>query len=345
MSDPAAGVATVTAPAAVDEWVAVHAFHHGDLDPLLVEAVAPLVAGRRWFFLRYWDGGPHLRVRVAARPGEADDVRAALVDGLTPYLAGHPAAVTMPAEAYRQLAGELAAREGAAGYEPELRPPGSVTPEPYRPEHDVYGTGAPLAYVERHFAESSELALEVVAGGASAERRRGLALVAVLLLLAEVEPDLPALARSLAGGGAEGDWRAAVPGPAGTGGQPEQLAAAFESQRDRLRATARQVWATAAQGGGGGSVTDRWLRSVRTLRRALEGCAERGELSVAPASSPLAGHLRTLPASRQVVTAILLRCGHLLNNRIGVGPTEETYVTYLSARVLADLGANPEDRP
>lgn len=344
MSDPAAALATVTAPAAADEWVAVHAFHHGDLDPLLVEAVAPLVAGRRWFFLRYWDGGPHLRVRVAAPPGEADDVRAALVDGLAGYLAGHPAAATMSAEAYRQLAAELAAREGATGSERELRPPGSVTPEPYRPEHDVYGTGAPLAHVEQHFVESSELALEVVAGGASAERRRGLALVAVLLLLAEVEPDLPALAGSMAAGGTD-DWSPAGPGPAGTDGQREQLAAAFESQRDRLRATARQVWATAAQGGGGGSVTDRWLRSVRTLHRALEGCAERGELGVPPASSPLAGHLRTLPASRQVVTAILLRCGHLLNNRIGVGPTEETYVTYLSARVLADLGANPEDRP
>ena len=61
-------------------WLSLHFFHHGDLDRLLVECVGPLVLALKRegaiaesFFLRYWNGGPHIRLRLAVSPEIASD--------------------------------------------------------------------------------------------------------------------------------------------------------------------------------------------------------------------------------------------------------------------------------
>ena len=53
------------------DWISAHVFYSDGLDRLLTEAVRPLVGEliaarlvRAYFYLRYWDGGPHLRLRV-----------------------------------------------------------------------------------------------------------------------------------------------------------------------------------------------------------------------------------------------------------------------------------------
>src|SRR5689334_16190255 len=58
-------------------WMSAHLYYQGPLDLLLRELVVPLVrdlGGRgllaQHFFLRYWQGGPHLRLRL--RPVERD---------------------------------------------------------------------------------------------------------------------------------------------------------------------------------------------------------------------------------------------------------------------------------
>lgn len=65
------GTATAT------EWLSAYVFTSGSLRDLLVEHVAPLVdhvlsegLAERFFFIRYWEGGPHLRLRFE-RPHDA----------------------------------------------------------------------------------------------------------------------------------------------------------------------------------------------------------------------------------------------------------------------------------
>src|SRR5215475_1105633 len=63
--------------AAESDWVSAHVFYQGDLTELLVNGIVPLTRELThdgmaallcgtpgWFFLRYWEGGPHLRLRV-----------------------------------------------------------------------------------------------------------------------------------------------------------------------------------------------------------------------------------------------------------------------------------------
>ena len=57
-------------------WISAHIFHAGDLDALITRVAGPLVSDLNpegFFFLRYWEGGPHLRLRMrVSDPGAAE---------------------------------------------------------------------------------------------------------------------------------------------------------------------------------------------------------------------------------------------------------------------------------
>lgn len=165
------------------EWVAVHAFQHDGQDQMIVDLVRPLVAemtrkGRidDAFILRYWEGGPHLRVR--ARPTSADDgdaVLAELVEALESWCVDHPVEQGMSEAEYARLVERLA----VPTEEPTLQPVGSVQARTYHPEHDRYGTGDVLARFERHFCESSYLAMDLLASGLTPAGAQALAVQAI----------------------------------------------------------------------------------------------------------------------------------------------------------------------
>jgi thiopeptide-type bacteriocin biosynthesis protein len=52
-------------------WISLHVFYTGPLDRVITEAVGSLVGTFTskgsidgYFFLRYWESGPHLRLRL-----------------------------------------------------------------------------------------------------------------------------------------------------------------------------------------------------------------------------------------------------------------------------------------
>jgi hypothetical protein len=165
-------------------WVSVHAFYHGNLDTLLLDAVRPLVTDLRrrelidgFFFLRYWDGGQHLRLRLSSTV----DTEAIALGHLRRYLAAHPAEDFLELDRYPEFAARFAQAEGVADYLREPMPNNTVHAIPYRPETERYGDGESLAAVERHFVESSRIALGVIAAGTTRDERHTAALAAILL--------------------------------------------------------------------------------------------------------------------------------------------------------------------
>jgi thiopeptide-type bacteriocin biosynthesis protein len=315
---------TLVPPRSQREWVGVHVFHRGDLDAVLVEAVGPLVdelssAGAlgSWFFLRYWEGGPHLRVRLRpAAPEHAEDVSARVVERCARHLRSRPAgpAPTDVIEAYRELAARWARAEHLAEYDDRVRAVDSVELVPYRPESAVYGERAALAAAEAHFAESSALALRLLRGGLPMDRRRAVALAALMLAVAVCEPRAADAARRL-------------PRPDGVTATP------------RLREQARRFWAAAnADAGTGlGGELATWLRSVRALHETLATGARNGSFAPSETASPL-GHLAACaaPATRPAA-AVVLRCTHLLFNRLGVHGAAEVQIAGMAAAALNGL--------
>jgi thiopeptide-type bacteriocin biosynthesis protein len=150
----------------------VHVYYQGDVDALLVHALTGVTGP--FFFIRYWEGGPHVRIRVLA--ADLDQ----LVTRCADYLAAHPSVDRIDPGSFAAMTAALARREGVEATA-SREPNDSVRLMPYRFEHDRYGSGpAVRVAVERHFAESSQLALALLAAGIGADQRRAVALSAVL---------------------------------------------------------------------------------------------------------------------------------------------------------------------
>jgi thiopeptide-type bacteriocin biosynthesis protein len=286
-------------------WVSAHLFHSGDLDRLLSGAVRPLVAEllggghlSAYFFLRYWEGGSHLRLRLLpARADEDDLVRDLVAARAGRYLSRHPATRPVPAAEYATLAARLAAWERLPAYTQTLYPDNSVRFIAYRPEHERYGTGACLHAVERHFTDSSQIALALVSAGAGAPARQTTALGAALLahFLCPAEGSIDEVERL-------------VP----------DAAQRYAGQRDRLRGLAEAMRELA---GSPDAAVPSATRSLRAWRESL--------VALCAALEPHAREVR--------VPEVVAMCVHLFCNRLGVSLGEEAYVRYLAGRTAADL--------
>ncbi|WP_328334787.1 MULTISPECIES: lantibiotic dehydratase C-terminal domain-containing protein [unclassified Streptomyces] len=169
-------------------WASWHVYQHQGQDRLLVESVSPLVRdvraeglADRGFVLRYWDGGPHVRLRLRATSDAALAELESRVPGeLRRWCRDHPSERAMGAEEYALLRARIGDPASAA----EVVPDGSVVRAAYEPEHERYGRGAALAACEEHFDDSTRIALDVLAAQPAPASRNSLAVLILAGFLA-----------------------------------------------------------------------------------------------------------------------------------------------------------------
>ncbi|MEV6226583.1 lantibiotic dehydratase C-terminal domain-containing protein [Saccharopolyspora shandongensis] len=246
----------------VDErdWVSAHAFYHGDLDELLADAVWPLVdeltatgSIRTGFFLRYWEGGPHIRLRVLPATGP-NQVRETITTRLGGYLAAHPSEDRLDQRAYAELARSFAAREPLGSYEKTLHPNNTVAFIPYRREHRRFGPA--MAAVERHFAESSAVVRALLAKRPRQRASIGYSLIVLAGLVAE--PDRAILAASWE---RFGDYYRQEAHDLDLDADYRREGARYLALTRRLRTAAGRL-----DGSGSDAPLAQWGRSIRALR-------------------------------------------------------------------------------
>lgn len=159
-------------------WRALHVYRYADQDGFLADGLAPVLAQlsasgvlRRSFFLRYWQGGHHVRVRLLLVPAEADAVLGDAAARLRGWLAEVPDGAAFDAEEFsRDAQPTLAALEGETAA--AALPPDAVCEMPYEPEYGKYGGPLGVAIAEEFFHRSSAVVLAVLPGVAGASRRR-----------------------------------------------------------------------------------------------------------------------------------------------------------------------------
>ncbi len=288
------------------DWISAHVFYSDGLDRVLTEAVRPLVGEltegrlvRAYFYLRYWDGGPHLRLRfLPARPRNHDRVRDVVAARCETFLRRYPSATPVDAGEYAAAATRLARWERLPSYAETPYPNNSVQFIAYRPEHDRYGTGDCLHVVEEHFAESSQIALALVSAGAAPAARETAGFCAAMLATLLRPRDAPA----------------GNPPARAAGRYPPDLAERYADQRGGLLNLGEAMRRLASGLDSTTGALAAWRDSVATLYDAL-----------AP--------------YRQIVhvDAVVDTCVHLFCNRLGVSLAEEDYIRYLAARTAADL--------
>ncbi len=183
-------------------WLAVHAYAHSDLDVHLPTLVSPLPVVRAelslpaWFYLRYWDGGPHVRLRLLCTGREQrDDAAVRITEVVARWAAAHPDPTPLTAEQYERQTRWILDRERVASGPLPLRRSRSWSVEPFDGE---WMPGAPPCTDQpdtlRFLTASSVLALRSLRAGTwSGRLLQAINLYRRLLRSGDGIPDLPGL--------------------------------------------------------------------------------------------------------------------------------------------------------
>jgi len=300
-------------------WIGLHVYYHDRQDRLLREGIRPLVAEllgaglvKRHFFIRHWQGGPHVRLRLLPTGRAGVEVRGRAEWHLAEYLGSSRSTVHIGEREYAGLASTLAAIEREDSGVARLRPDNSVEFSPYRPDHSWIG-GAGQA-VERNFMESSEIAFELVSAADAAGQRHGQALAMLLVAAAARVGSGGALVRYF--DEASRSWASTV-----FGAERPRHEVEFERQYKRHR--------------------ERVCRLVTVLLEAMRSDALPAEgiplRRWADGIGYLARALEETNAAGWAVDRTLAYCVHLHNNRLGVAVQQEAYLLFAIGRALRDV--------
>ncbi|MEU5806019.1 thiopeptide-type bacteriocin biosynthesis protein [Streptomyces sp. NPDC047718] len=299
-----------------DTWHSLHLFLHSsteDTDRFLLREVAPLLDrltapggdATRWFFIRYGEDGPHLRIRAR---------------GLSA-----PTAADLAQELAR------AAKEVPAVPGPWPSRHGEVREVAYVPETDRYGGPRALPVAEQVFAASTQVALDALrdlhaVGGAGAGAARRLTLAADLAHATGYALGMDRLttARWLRGHAAGWRWVTEVPLLPGASVHA-RVNSVFAGQRTglaRRAAAVRERLETGTAAGWLGRWADRVHEADALLRAGGTADEERA-------------------TTRDATAWIWASQLHMLFNRLGVTPDEERAVCRLAARTLLETDEPP----
>ncbi|MFD3269427.1 thiopeptide-type bacteriocin biosynthesis protein [Paenibacillus dendritiformis] len=305
------------------EWLSLHVFYHdfSEFDKLILQMLVPVMKQvivkqwcNSWFFIRYWEGGPHLRLRILKPHPKAK----AFIEGeIARYLDNHPSPVELTKEEYYDTLGRNDLRDyvedGDVWY-----PHGSVHNIPYVPEWERYGgrDGMPLS--EELFRLSSEVAVSAIhATKDSMSKRNGIALDLMLLTALTITDSRETAALYLKRYASQWedrdqpteDWREAAE-RAYRQNDPH-----MKQHLDKLERLAAEDLSSHR------SLLRLWRNGVRAIRQKY----------------------KDIRLEEIRIRFIFYSHIHMLNNRMGISPDKERYLSYLGYLLLlhplADSGA------
>ncbi|HEX6748770.1 MAG TPA: thiopeptide-type bacteriocin biosynthesis protein [Longimicrobium sp.] len=327
-SDPAPPAPCALFHAPGHAWLSAHLFVRGNVygppgDRVILEVVDPFVRHcleRGWiagfFFIRYGELGPHVRLRMYGDPGVlAGEVSPALEAWLQDAPAGllaapreEPTAVTRPsrAEALRWIA--------------------------YEPEVERYGGDEGMMLAETLFRASSEACIELMRGAALADRsvRLGRALPALVVSLALFGGDARRAAELAR---LHRDSFVGDPEVGGDKGYAEVFDAGMAAQEATVRDRVEAFWTAAREGVPLPAPLDGYLDGLAAHRARLRAAVEAGRLV-------LGG--KRVETWDEACRGLLPSYGHMTCNRLGVTYREEGFLLHMIARVL---GGGESPRP
>ncbi|AEB45324.1 putative lantibiotic biosynthesis protein [Micromonospora maris AB-18-032] len=337
-------------PSPVDHgWLSVHVFYASNANPMLVEGVRPLVDElreegliSRYFFIKYWMEGPHVRLRVLPAPGvDPQVVRSRVDEAIAAFLRRRPALYEVDSEGLGDLYKQMFLAEygqqrwdaeyGATGRMP-MRANNSYHHIPYEREYGRYGGPAGIELAEWHFEHSSDVVLDLLATTNVHVRPVLLGLSAQLgmMLCAVFLDDDRRIAEFL--DEYRRFWEVSYSEPS------DDYHASFDTSYRRMDAALRDRLAairTAARGPASAQATGvegRWAAHCRELRDRVVAAAGQGKLVFQRGDA----EPRVVEDLDAVVPIVLSSYLHMTNNRLGVSILDEIYLSYLMRAALLD---------
>lgn len=302
-------------------WHSLHVYVHrpaSAVDAFLLGAVAPVLDQARqdsriggWFFIRYWEGGPHLRVRLRdASDLVAAEVRNTLEERLSEDNGPREA---LDAETYY---GALGRPQGSTAH--GWHQDGSVVYQPYEPEVARYGGETGLMHSEDFFVRSTQVALTVLRHGRERPAKLQLAfdaIVATVRALGIGDLEIPIWLRQHVGAWAFSPEAAPIPAPVLRAQAEREFADKGSRYRAQVMAVTRATAPDAPR-----SFAGLWHHDVREVMNRYRAAAADGVLT----RSPL-----------EIAKSQL----HMFLNRLGLSMADEFYLCWLVSLACASLDA------
>lgn len=141
-----------------NSWLAAHLYYNEPWEAMLTNALEPYVSSvmragvaDQYFFIRYWERGPHIRLRFKAGPAVIEQLfRPNLVEHFENYFEDKPSKRTNP--------------DYPLNFPDEFKwyPNNSVQFFNYKPEVERYGGLVGVQIAEEHFQISSDIVLKSI---------------------------------------------------------------------------------------------------------------------------------------------------------------------------------------
>ncbi|EAC3367785.1 hypothetical protein AK914_09290 [Listeria monocytogenes] len=139
-------------------WTSLHIYYYDNQDYLVRNLIYPVIADieKQFFFIRYWDGGPHIRLRVK---NLKESHTKYLVEQCSLFLKKNPSTISIDAEIYSRQSKALSEQEKEGTIIKELIENNSIKLEKYNRESEKYFGIQGLKIAEEQFYYSSQLVI------------------------------------------------------------------------------------------------------------------------------------------------------------------------------------------
>jgi thiopeptide-type bacteriocin biosynthesis protein len=331
-------------------WLAAHLYYNEPWEEFLTKAVEPYVASvmragvvDQYFFIRYWDRGPHIRLRFN---GDTDIIeqlfRPNLLEHFENYFQDKPSKRTNPSypnnfpEEFKWL------------------PNNSVQFFNYEPEFGRYGGPIGVQIAEAHFQISSEVALNCIkeksfkwtyddALGAAIKLHLSFAFTMGLDLKSAVSffrmifyNWLPRSFRFYTKGLSKKDYHKL------SHETIDSFSKAFEMQKGALLPFHQFLWEGLEAGNEfeDENLND-WITKNRVIKDKLETASENNRLTSRETTFQLPSEATPIISPEQeLLWNIFADYLHLTNNRLGISNKDEGYLGFLIMKSLKALQSN-----
>jgi thiopeptide-type bacteriocin biosynthesis protein len=327
---------------ASNDYISVHIYYNAhDLRPVLLDCVEPLIDQlleaqmiERYFALRYWEGGSHVRLRLLPKQNvDGAVLRAFAGKEIERFLQMRPSLFDPDPGVHGELMRTMFISEyGQAAFDEKYGATGAIPLEknnsysfvPYLPEYGRYGGPDGVEMSEEYFQLSTATALHLLRETNSQVRTSLLGLSFQLMLhfsfayFSDIARTQQFFRR----------YREFFQRFSTTGHDVTRLSATFSRQADKIQSRVAELQNThdLIELGGLGHLGE-FVRSAPRLRARIAALFDAGRLTFSP---PVAS---ADEAAQRLLTSYL----HMLNNRLGVHLAEEVYVAHMLEKSLETI--------
>lgn len=318
-------------------WLSLHLYTIWDFDHFINNAIIPVIETLEhrfgigeFFFIRYFDKGPHIRLRIR---GTGEQLKCEIEPYLRRYFLSY----------FKQHPSDDIAYHRLSGNAPDILPNDSLHLARYVPEYSRYGEQLGVDLAERLFILSSKTVFRWLKGRIPIDygERIGIAMKMHVVFIYHVLGFKEGLQQLQS---TEETWfgkakRFTEGNRQRTLSSEEVLAAfeqSFQSNKENMMEVISHIWCSLEEGTNMEEVwLDQWSQGLKEFENVLEANCTNilSNITLFFADADGCGEGKSMHKKRFLVDSYI----HMTNNRLGILNRDESFVAYLLRRTLQTL--------